>query len=292
MPSWAWKKIMPSCDVRCTKRKPLSKSCGGAACVSAKTPKRDAADYEAELNEFRQQLESDRQQLDIQLDQLRSRNKELKEAAREAELEMSRERAQLARERASSIGCAMNFVRRWNACSAMQGCTNPWLRFASSKTKCPNAIERSMPRLPFRNKPIALPRAGGISCPGRGMGDGPRPVQLGNFSCSYRPAAQVLKTPSVITAISFLLTALETKDKGEALNSPPLGKGGQGGSQNLHPKAVKFAHEIRAGAFLPWVVTSRQTPQPPLAKGGERGAFRPRFVGSRLWVAGEARTMG
>ncbi len=61
---------------------------------------REAADYEAELNEFRQQLESDRQQLDVQLDQLRARNKELKEAAREAELEMSRERAQLARERA------------------------------------------------------------------------------------------------------------------------------------------------------------------------------------------------
>jgi hypothetical protein len=60
---------------------------------------REAADYEAELNEFRQQLESDRQQLDIQLEQLRARNLELKEAAREAELEMSRERAQLARER-------------------------------------------------------------------------------------------------------------------------------------------------------------------------------------------------
>ena len=61
---------------------------------------RDAADYEAELNEFRHQLESDRQQLDIQLEQLRARNVELKEAGREAELEMSRERAQLARERA------------------------------------------------------------------------------------------------------------------------------------------------------------------------------------------------
>ena len=61
---------------------------------------REAADYEAELNEFRQQLESDRQQLDVQLEQLRARNAELKEAAREAELEMSRERAQLARERA------------------------------------------------------------------------------------------------------------------------------------------------------------------------------------------------
>jgi chromosome segregation ATPase len=60
----------------------------------------EAADYEAELNEFRQQLESDRQQLDIQLEQMRARNADLKEAAREAELEMSRERAQLARERA------------------------------------------------------------------------------------------------------------------------------------------------------------------------------------------------
>ena len=60
---------------------------------------REAADYEAELNTFRQQLESDRQQLDRQLEQLRARNKELKEGAREAELEMSRERAQLARER-------------------------------------------------------------------------------------------------------------------------------------------------------------------------------------------------
>jgi chromosome segregation ATPase len=61
---------------------------------------REAADYEAELNEFRKQLESDRQELDVQLEQLRARNAELKEAAREAELEMSRERAQLARERA------------------------------------------------------------------------------------------------------------------------------------------------------------------------------------------------
>jgi chromosome segregation ATPase len=60
---------------------------------------REAADYEAELNEFRKQLENDRQQLDVQLEQLRARNAELKEAAREAELEMSRERAQLARER-------------------------------------------------------------------------------------------------------------------------------------------------------------------------------------------------
>lgn len=60
----------------------------------------EAADYEAELNEFRRQLEADRQSLDAEIKRLRARNTELHEAAREAELEMSRERASLARERA------------------------------------------------------------------------------------------------------------------------------------------------------------------------------------------------
>lgn len=60
----------------------------------------DAADYEAELNQFRRELEADRQALNQELVQLRARNKELNDAAREAEIELSRERAQLARERA------------------------------------------------------------------------------------------------------------------------------------------------------------------------------------------------
>jgi hypothetical protein len=60
----------------------------------------DAADYEAELNQFRRQLEADRQALNAEISHLRARNAELNEAAREAELELSRERAQLARERA------------------------------------------------------------------------------------------------------------------------------------------------------------------------------------------------
>jgi DNA repair exonuclease SbcCD ATPase subunit len=60
----------------------------------------DAADYEAELNEFRRQLETDRKALNEEVVQLRTRNTELNEVAREAELELSRERAQLARERA------------------------------------------------------------------------------------------------------------------------------------------------------------------------------------------------
>ena len=91
----------------------------------------------------------------------------------------------------------------------------------------------------------------------------------------------------------FCLKHSERRMKAKPSNSPPLGKGGQGGSQNLHAKAVKLAHEeIRAGAFLSSVDTSRQTPPTPPCQGERRGAFRPRFVGSRLWVAGEACTMG
>ncbi len=113
-------------------------------------------------------------------------------------------------------------------------------------------------------------------------------MQCSETTCPPSPLAPKVSTRFLAACADFgripqrqssalLLKALETKEKGEALNSPPLGKGGQGGSQNLHLKAVKFAHEdIRAGALLPWVVTSRQTPQPPLAKGGERGAFRPK----------------
>ncbi len=65
----------------------------------APRPVGNAAEYEAELNDFRRQLEADRQRLDNELRQVRARHSELTEAAREAELEMSRERAQLARER-------------------------------------------------------------------------------------------------------------------------------------------------------------------------------------------------
>ncbi len=59
----------------------------------------DAADYEAELNQFRRQIEADRQALNSEIQHLQARNAELNDAAREAELELSRERAQLARER-------------------------------------------------------------------------------------------------------------------------------------------------------------------------------------------------
>jgi len=59
----------------------------------------DLANYEAELNQFRQQLEKDRAKLNEELENVRYRNEEMDETIRELEMQMSRERAEMARER-------------------------------------------------------------------------------------------------------------------------------------------------------------------------------------------------
>jgi hypothetical protein len=127
--------------------------------------------------------------------------------------------------------------------------------------------------------------------------DGRQPVRRRRWLLRYPPTssqrARILADVFSAESSALLLKAMGTKDKGAALNSPPLGKGGQGGSQNLHPKAVKLGHSRDQGGRFSAVggYVALDPPNPPLAKGGRKSEHL-RHDFCPAWVAGEARPMG